>query len=315
LSGETQFDLKELLALVDKTFGIKKVMSDQGRDVIAKYYEQSGPAYERVHSKNGCMHLALNSDGVFAARGYRVQPKSIIKELKAINGTRALEFGCGKGFNSLFIAQRMENVQCTGTDLLEDHIVRARGFAAEAGQSNVSYEQASFEPLPDRFRGYDVAFGFETLCYARDTDLVARSIAESLRPGGRFVIYDVHAWGKAETLSEDLALATRLYEIGMAVTNGFRQVGQWEASLAKAGLIVDPTEDLTLDVQPGLKRLQDVSLRALGDWKKRLAIKVMPPYMARNGISGLFGPLLYRIEGKPNPGVLAYPRVSATKPL
>jgi hypothetical protein len=50
------------------------------------------------------MHLALNSDGVFSAQGYRTQPKAILQELKEMKATRALELGCGKGFNTLFVA-------------------------------------------------------------------------------------------------------------------------------------------------------------------------------------------------------------------
>jgi arsenite methyltransferase len=308
-------DLKDLLGLVDKAFGIDRVLSDQGRDVIAQYYAQSGPTYEQIHSRQGCMHLALNPDGAFSYSGYQVQPDAVIQELRRSKATAVLELGCGKGFNSLYIAQHLPDMRCTGTDLLDAHVVKARAFAHEAGQKNVTYEQASFEPLPDRFRGFDLAFGFETLCYAQDLDLVAGSIAAALRPGGRFVMYDVHAWDDPDVLPKDIAMATRLYETSMAVTRGFIRAGKWETALARAGLVVDPTQDLSQDVQPGLKRLQDMGIKALGDWKKRLAIKVMPPYMARNSISALFGPLVYRLDGQPkNMAVLAYQKITATKP-
>ncbi len=314
MTMDPSLPVKDLLALVDKTFGIERILLDKGRDIIAKYYAQSGPAYEKIHSKQGCMHLALNSDGVFSAQGYRTQPKAILQELKEMKATRALELGCGKGFNTLFVAQRFARGHCTATDLIEAHVAKARELAAEAGQANVTYEQASFEPLPDRYVGFDLVFAFETLCYAQDTDLVAQSIAASLRPGGRFVMYDVHAWENADELPKEMALITRLYEISMAVTHGFIRTGKWEASLERAGLVVDQTQDLAHDVQPGLKHLHDMGVKTLSDWKTRLAIKVMPPYMSRNAIAALFGPYVYRLAGQESRGVLTYQKITATKP-
>lgn len=305
----------EMLKLVDKAFGIDKVMGDWGKEIIPEYYAQSGPAYERMHSTQGCMHGALNPDGVFSYDGYLVQPGAVMAEVEKLGGTRVLELGCGKGFNSLFCAQNMGGVQFTGTDLLDAHVEKARKFAAEAGQTNVVYEQASYEPLPDRFRNFDLAFGFETLCYAHDTDVVAASIAAALRPGGRFVMYDMHAYGSADDLPKDLALATRLYEVSVAITRGFIQAGQWEASLTKAGLVVDPVEDVTEQLLPGLYRQVEMSWRTLTNWKKRIAIKVMPPYMSRNAIAALFGPAICRLGRAENDGVLAYQKITATKPL
>ena len=306
--------LSDLLKLIDKVFGSDKVMKDWGREMIPEYYAQSGPAYEKLHSTQGCMHGALNADGTFSFDGYLVQPRAVIAETVAVKGKRVLELGCGKGFNSLFCAQNLKEVQFTGTDLLQDHVNRAIGFAKTAERTNVTYEQASYEPLPDRFRDFDVAFGFETLCYAKDTDLVAASIAAALRPGGRFVMYDMHAYGSADDLPPDLARATRLYEVSVAVTRGFIQAGQWEASLRRAGLVVDPVEDLTSQLQPGLYRQVEMSYRTLSDWKKRLAIKAMPPLLTRNAIAALLGPAICRLGRETNDGILAYQKITASKP-
>ncbi len=306
--------VSDMLTLVDKAFGIDRVMKDWGRDVVPEYYAQSGPAYERMHSTQGCMHYALNSDGVFSYEGYLVQPRAVLAEVAALKGSRVLELGCGKGFNSLFCAQHMHDVQFTGTDLLPAHVEKARVFAADAGRDNVVYEQASYEPLPDRFRGYDVAFGFETLCYSKDTDLVAASIAAALRPGGRFVMFDMQAMGDVDALPSDLARATRLYGISLAMTNGFLPAGQWEKSLEKAGLVVDPVEDVTKNLLPGLYHQVEMSHRTLSDWKKRFAIKALPPYMTRNAIAALFGPAVCRLGRDTEDGILVYQKITATKP-
>lgn len=309
-----QNDLKGLLEMVDKLYDIDRVLADKGRNLIKEYYSQSGPAYEATHSKSGCMHLALNPDGEFSFEGFRRQPRSVVQEMKAIGGTRALELGCGKGFNSLIVAQRLPEASVVGTDLLEDHVVKARELAGAAGVANLTYEQASFEPVPDRFCDMDVVFAVETLCYAQDLDAVARSVAAALRPGGRFVMFDVHALADPDSLPQDQAIATRLYETSMVVTRGFIRAGAWEAALARAGLDVDPTKDMSRAIQPGLRRLQVMGLKALGDWKKRLALKTLPVYMARNGISALLGPLVYRLPQRNREAALCYQRISATRP-
>lgn len=170
--------------MVDKVYGIDAVLSETGENLIKKYYDQSGPAYERLHSREGCMHLALNPDGVFSADGYRRQPRAIVNEIRNNGGDRVLELGCGKGFNSVIVARNLPEARVLGTDLLDDHVAKANAKAQAANLANLRFEQASFEPLPERYRDMDVIFGVETLCYAKDLDAVAQSVAAALRPGG-----------------------------------------------------------------------------------------------------------------------------------
>lgn len=311
-------DLKALLQMVDQLFGIEAVLSEKAHpsdDLVRKYYDQSGMAYERIYSNEGCMHLAINPDGVFSHDGLRHQPRVIVRDLRENGGKRVLELGCGKGFNSEIVARNLRGVSVIGTDLLDDHVAKARLKAQAAGLANLSFEQASYEPLPDRFRDFDVIFGVETLCYAQDLDAVARSVAAALRPGGRFVIFDVHSRLDPARMTPDMAQASLLYAASMVVTRGFFRMGSWEAALARAGLDVAPTRNLTRAVQPGLLRLQNMALEVLGDWKKRLAIKALPRYLARNGVSALLGPMVYHLPDTNPDGPLRYEKIMATKPL
>lgn len=306
-------DLGGLLALVDKIYGIDRVLSETGRDVIKDYYAQSGPAYEIMHSAAGCMHLAVNHEGHYTPEGFEYQPRTIVAEMKAIGGKRVMELGCGKGFNSLTVAKLLPEAECLGTDLLEPHLVKARSFAADEGVTNLRYAQASYEPVPDQFRDMDVIFGIETLCYAQDLDKVARSVAAALRPGGRFVLFDPIATRDPKDLSPDMSAAVRLYENSTAVTRGFIAAGAWEAALERAGLSADPAQDLSQAVQPGLLRLQAAGLQVLGDWKKQIVVKAMPKYLARNGIAALLGPLVYQLPNGNRDAGLVYQKISATK--
>lgn len=307
-------DLTSLLALVDSTYGTERVLAEKGRDVVEPYYSQSGQAFDAALPGTGCMHLAIDPEGEFTPDGYRRQPRAVVKEMTDLGARKVLELGCGKGFNTLIAAKRVPEAQIIGVDLLESHLTSARKAAKVADLANVSYEQADFNALPDSYRDMDVVFAVEALSYATDLDTVARAVAASLRPGGRFVMFDIHALQDIDTLPPELAQATRLYEASVAVTRGFHPAGAWEAALTRAGLKVDPTIDLSRGIQPGLRRMQGMAAALLGDWKKRLAIKAMPKYLVRNGISALLGPHLFRLQKRNQEAGLAYQKITATKP-
>lgn len=314
-SEPLSMDVTAALKLVDKTFGIERILRDEGEDRVEVYYAQSRAAYDRMHSRDGCMHLALNWNGTFNARGYGAQAGNVAKAIAKATARDVLELGCGVGFNSRLLAAQHPDVSFLGLDLLERHVERARLDAA--GLENLRFRAASYEPLPDDLGQFDVAFAVETLCYARNPEAVARSIASALRPGGRFVLFDAHRRAPLDTLPADIAMATRLYEMTTAVTNGFLAEGIWEAALHKAGLEVLSVEDCTHAVLPGTQVLHERARRVFEDFKLRLAVRAMPPYLARNAVAGLMGP--YMIAG-PGPqfdltqGGVSYQRIAAMKP-
>jgi SAM-dependent methyltransferase len=307
-------NLGGLLELVDKSFGIKRILADTGRDVVKEYYAQSGPAFDAAYPDTGCMHMALILEGDFTVEGFRRQPRAIVQEMRALGGNSVLELGSGRGFNTLHLAQRLPGAHVHGIDLFEHHVTKARAMGRAAGVSNLTYEQADFEQLPERYRDLDVVFAVESLSYAQNLDRVAQSVAAALRPGGRFVMYDAQAIADIDTLEGDLSVATRLYANSTGVTRNIIKAGEWEAALARAGLQVDATRDLSKALQPGLRRIQTLGITALGDWKKRLALKALPTYLARNGVAALLGPLLYRLPQRNLGAGLGYRRISATKP-
>ena len=311
----TTEDLASLLSKINRLFGIEKVLSDRGKDLVDIYYAQSGPAYERLHSPRGAMHLAIMTKGTeFKPDGYRTQPRRVVGAARHVGAKKILELGCGKGFNVSIVARNLPEVAVIGTDLLPDHVEAARAGAARDCLANLTFEIASFEALPEDLSGVGVAFAVETLCYARDLHKVATGVARSLAPGGRFLIYDVHTMTPAESWSADMAKAVRLYEISMAVTEGFHAAGAWEAALQRAGLEVRRVIDHSAEVLPGLGHLQQVGLGVVDDWKKRTALKAAPRFLARNLISSLLGPLVYAVPQAGREGPLAYQLIVAEKP-
>src|SRR3954452_19834055 len=76
---------------------------------IAQYYRRSRIGYERVHSEEGAMHMALNPDGVFDKAGYLGQARLV--EERLADGTEAvLELASGNGFNLRYLAERHSGI-------------------------------------------------------------------------------------------------------------------------------------------------------------------------------------------------------------
>lgn len=307
--------LSEALGHVDRVFGIDAILADEGTDIVAPYYVQSEPGYKRVHSEKGCMHMALNPDGVYTADGYFTQIRDVAFQIRQVQAARVLELGSGMGFNTITLAPDHPQVQFTGLDLMAHHVRTATKDAS--GLQNISFRQGSYTAIPADLHGADVVFGLETLCYARDLNAVAAQIAGAMAPGARFVMYDGFRRTDFDGAPQDVQTAARLFEVATAVTGGFHRMDAWDTALTGAGLVVVRRDDLTDQSIAGLRYLHNRSARFFHSWKYRLLRHVMPKYLIRNAVAGLMGP--YMIEGAgPNSGdtqaAITYSVLMAEKP-
>lgn len=307
--------LPEALAHVDCIFGIDSILADEGKDIVMPYYVQSEPGYKRVHSEKGCMHMALNPDGVYDAEGYFAQIHEVAYQIRQIQAERVLELGSGMGFNTIALASDHSHVQFTGLDLMAHHVQMASKDAVHL--PNSTFRQGSYTEIPVELHDADVVFGLETLCYANDLDAVADQIATAMAPGGRFVMYDGFRRADFGSAPKNVQTAARLFEVTTAVTGGFHTIEAWKAALTRAGLVVLRAEDLTDQSIAGMRYLHNRSTRFFQSWKYRLLRYVMPKYLIRNAVAGLIGP--YMIEGAgPNSGdtigAITYSVLIAEKP-
>lgn len=304
--------LDAMLALIDRRLGIRAMLADQGQDRVARYYAQSRRGYARVHSAEGCMHVALNPDGIFDRAGYLAQPQAVSDLIAATGARRVLELGTGLGFNSRWLAARHPGVAFTALDLLPAHIAEAQARAA--GLTNLSFLQGSYDDLPATLGSFDAIFAIETLCYTRDPARVAAGLARHLTPGGRFLAFE--PLSTAAPLTAQMDLATRLYWLGVAVTRPVPSAADWAGALAAAGLVPDPAADLTQDAAPGLKVLFDKALKVLHRPGIGLALPFLPRYLKRNAATALAGPFVCfgpEAGRRPGPGSVAYIRMGAQK--
>ena len=109
----------------------------------------------------------------------------LIEYLKPGPGSYMLDVACGKGRHALQLANKGFDV--TGIDLSEDSIKEALTFEYE----NLHFYQHDMR-LPFRINYYDYAFNFFTsfgyFQTQRENDNAIRTIAQSLKPSGTFVM-------------------------------------------------------------------------------------------------------------------------------
>ena len=111
--------------------------------------------------------------------------EKLLSHLQPPAGSRLLDAGCGRGRHSRFLASKGFDV--TGFDLSHNSIAYAKQFEAE----NLHFYQHDMR-LPSWINYFDYAFNlFTSFGYfstRREHDDAIRTLAQSLKPGGLFLI-------------------------------------------------------------------------------------------------------------------------------
>lgn len=287
-----QLTLADAVAQIDRVFGCDRVLKEFNSDITIPYYTQSEWGYRKFHSKQDAIHMALNFDGVFHPDGYLAQPRIVGEKIKEISAKNVLELGCGKGFNSIFLAQQYPDVKFTGIDLTPLHIKIARQKSQTL--SNLVFQEGNFNQLNFADQSFDVVFAFECLCHAENAKIPLTEIFRVLRPGGRLIVFDGYRKVKLEHCSKLLQTATQLQEVSMAVYQGFADFEEWKATAQLIGFEFKTIEDLSFAIQPSLIRLQKISLQFFSlSWKAKLFAYFFPEYLIKNSIAGLLMPFTF----------------------
>ncbi|MEA5515113.1 class I SAM-dependent methyltransferase [Nodularia sp. UHCC 0506] len=285
----SQLTLEDAIAKIDSLFGCDLVLKEFNSDFTIPYYTQSEAGYQIYHSGDA-MHMALNPDGVFHPDGYYGQPRVVAEQIRQIDAKNVLELGCGKGFNSLFLAEQYPEVNFTGIDLTPLHIKIAGRKANKL--SNLSFEEGNFNQLNFADQSFDIVFGFECLCHAPQAQIPLAEIFRVLRPGGQLIVFDGYRKIELEQFSKLLQTASQLVEVSMAVRHGFSEIDDWQKIAQSIGFRFQALEDISSAIKPCLSRLQKLSLQIFSlPWKLKILTYLLPKYLVRNAIAGLLLPL------------------------
>jgi arsenite methyltransferase len=289
--------LRCALRRVDARFDIDRMLTeaeeDRSLDRVRRYYRASGLGYRLVHSRGGCMHLALTRGATLRPDDHLAQAEAIGRILQATGARRVLEIGCGRGYNLRHLARAHPQVTFTGLDLMPPHIRAARRKAR--GLPNLEVRAGSFDPIPEDLGRFDLIFAVESLCHAPDLDRAAASIARHLTPGGSLVVFDAVRTGPIHDMSAGIATALRIHEAVVAVSAGFRTREALTSALGRVGLVPQEMRDLTRGVLADTRRLHAHGLRYFTSPAIRIATAILPEALRRNACAALLGP--YLVEG------------------
>jgi ubiquinone/menaquinone biosynthesis C-methylase UbiE len=108
-----------------------------------------------------------------------------------VAGVRVLDVGCGEG--ALAVKLRQTGAVVTAVDPGWDMLTAARS-RAQAEQCSVNLVQATGEQLPFAAASFDVVLAKTVLCFVDEAQTMVDEMARVLRPGGRFVIGELHKW-------------------------------------------------------------------------------------------------------------------------
>src|SRR5215471_3086073 len=208
------------------------------------------------------------------------------EELGDVRGRSLLHLMCHFGMDTLSWARLGARV--TGVDFSEEAIAAARGLAAEL-DLDARFVQADLYELPDvldeRFDIVVTTYG--VLSWLPDLDGWARVIAHFLRPGGTFLIVEIHPFiGLFDEVDGELRLTGSLFDRGPfesetvrtyadgrdlpphAEHNWFWPVSTVVTALSGAGLRIERLRELPVDVRqrlPSMVRGDDGYWRLPGD--------------------------------------------------
>ncbi|MFC7466350.1 class I SAM-dependent methyltransferase [Brachybacterium sp. GCM10030252] len=190
------------------------------------------------------------------------------ERLGDLSGHDVIHLQCHLGTDTVSL-KRLGARRVVGLDLSPESLRRARRIAARAG-AEIDFVEANVYDARSAVEGcFDLVYtSVGVLCWLPDVAAWARVVASLLRPGGRFLIRDVHPM--LETIGEDVTDGLRIQqpyferpepmtwdddvsyvaapEGGPAITHGVNH--QWNHSLSEiitavlqAGLVLDSFEE------------------------------------------------------------------------
>jgi ubiquinone/menaquinone biosynthesis C-methylase UbiE len=166
---------------------------------------------------------------------WRPEQAALLAPAKISEGHRVLDFGCGPGFLTGALADRVgSNGEARGVDINARFVRDANARAQADGITNLSYHHLNGPSLPFEAASFDVAVAKNVLEYVPDVASSLAEISRVLKPGGRLHAVDsdwgfivVEPWAKAE-VDEFFAAAGPAFKeplIGRKLAGLFSGVG------------------------------------------------------------------------------------------
>lgn len=164
---------------------------------------------------------------------------------------RVLDLGCGGGHVAFNVAPHVREV--VAYDLSPEMLDVVARAASERGLANLATRQGVAERLPFEDRSFDVVLSRFSAHHWRDLDAALREVVRVLKPGGMAAIADTVSPGVP--LLDTYFQTLEMLRDCSHVRNYSR--AEWEASIARAGLVTEATRHfrLRLDFTSWVERM------------------------------------------------------------
>jgi ubiquinone/menaquinone biosynthesis C-methylase UbiE len=156
------------------------------------------------------------------ARSHAPRATAALEQLPLRDTHRVLDLGCGEGWATRWLAERLPEGEAVGLDGSDDMLAQAR---AKATSPRATFVRGELDALPFDDGSFDHAFSMEALYYV-DLDRALAEVARVVRRGGSLAactdFYEEHA--DSHAWPEQLGLVMDL-----------RSEAQWVHALSQAG--------------------------------------------------------------------------------
>ncbi len=281
--------LEHYIGRIEDVFDSESVLGAKiDKNKVQAYYHDSNIGYNLVHSKDGAVHMALNYNGMFSEDGYYQQVREIEKHLSPDKKNMVLELGCGKGFNSFYLADKVKGSSFQGIDISNKHLSYAKKKAK--GLENLNFSFGDFHSINFEDSIFDVVFELESVCHSNDPEKLLREVHRVLKKGGKFVLYEGFRSPGYENLTDLQKKMAVLIEKSMAVNEGYR-VDLWLETAKKVGFKVETNDDISYAIMPNLIRFHRLARKYFKyTFLSKLILAIMPSNLIKNTIAGLLMP-------------------------
>jgi tocopherol O-methyltransferase len=160
---------------------------------IIEYYRDTENAYKDSWDLNNsyAIHYGYWDDKVNSFPQSLLRMSEVMMEAAAIKSTdKVLDAGCGVGGSSIFLASVL-GCKVTGITLSESQVQQANTNAQQKGAEKlVDFKVMDFCATDYPGESFDVVWGCESICYAKDKYDFVKEAYRLLKHGGRLVVAD-----------------------------------------------------------------------------------------------------------------------------
>ena len=255
--------------MVSFNFKVKTSNFDFSTKGVARYYDVSTRYYRLLwHGNSLGIHFGYYDNDVTNQEDAILRTNETLAKMAEIKESdKVLDAGCGVGGSAIWLAKNIGS-SVTGITISNKQIKKAKKYAKrEKVNDKVEFLNKDFNDTGFSNESFDVVWGVEALCYARDKQKMLKEFFRILKPRGRIVVSDWYKGKEILSLEEQKVADNFVHNF---MVESWQTGNQFRNELKKASFIDIKYEDHTRDIRKNL----DYGMPKAK--KLTLAVKILP---------------------------------------